>query len=203
MDSKICGIKDNKTLKFIIDHRHYPKFIGFITNYPKSKRYLKLHKLKNLISTEKKKCLFVSVLVKPDLSLLERIKNFNFDYYQLYNVNPWKTKMIKRRYKKKIITAITVKTSRDVLKYKKYKEISDIILFDSKGYEKTLGFNHNLVKNLPKNIVKMIAGNIKYNDKLDKISKIADIVDVSGNLETADKKDIIKIDTFLKNISKL
>ena len=32
-DTKICGISDLKTLKFIVNHPHPPKFIGFITNY--------------------------------------------------------------------------------------------------------------------------------------------------------------------------
>ena len=91
----------------------------------------------------------------------------------------------------------------DVKKYKEYEKISDLILFDSKGYEKSIGFNHSLIKDL--NIKKkiMIAGNIKYNDRLDNFKKIADIIDISGGLETADKKDISKIDLFLKNIKKI
>ena len=50
---------------------------------------------------------------------------------------------------------------------------------------------------------KMLAGNIKYDDKLDKYSKITDIIDISGSLETAGKKDISKIKIFLENISKI
>ena len=37
MDAKICGVKDSNTLNYIINHKHFPKFIGFITNYTKSK----------------------------------------------------------------------------------------------------------------------------------------------------------------------
>ena len=48
MDAKICGIKDSKTLNYIVNHNHPPKFIGFITNYPKSKRYVDYEKLKKL-----------------------------------------------------------------------------------------------------------------------------------------------------------
>ena len=48
----------------------------------------------------------------------------------------------------------------------------------------------------------MIAGNIKYSEKLDKYSKVADIIDISGGLETSGKKDLSKIDIFLKNINK-
>ena len=49
----------------------------------------------------------------------------------------------------------------------------------------------------------MIAGNIKYNDELDKYNKIADIIDISGSLETSGEKDISKINIFLKNVSKI
>ena len=46
MDAKICGIKDSKTLKYIVNHNNPPRFIGFITNYPKSKRYVEYKDLK-------------------------------------------------------------------------------------------------------------------------------------------------------------
>ena len=202
MDAKICGISDSSTLDYIVKHNHPPKFIGFIVNYKKSKRYVELKKLKKLINIEKKKINFVAVLVNPSKSILEKLKNLKFDYYQLYNVSPKKTKSIKKKYKKKIITALTIENKSDVNRYKKFESISDIILFDSKGYERSLEFDHKLLKDLPSNITKMLAGNIQYDDRLDKYSKITDIIDVSGSLETSGKKDIFKINFFLKNIKK-
>ena len=203
MEAKICGIKDSQTLNYIINHKFPPQYIGFICNYKKSKRYIDADKLKNLIKVNKKNINFVSVLVSPNQTCLEKIKNYKFDYYQLYDVSPQETEIIKKKYKKKIITALTIKIEEDVKKYKEYEKISDLILFDSKGYEKSMGFDHSLIKDL--NIKKkiMIAGNIKYNDRLDNFKKIADIIDISGGLETADKKDISKIDLFLKNIKKI
>ena len=100
-DTKICGISDLKTLKFIVNHPHPPKFIGFITNYKKSRRYVNFGKLKKLINLKKNKINFVSVLVNPDNKILEKIKKLKFDYYQLYDVDPQKTKFIKKKYKKK------------------------------------------------------------------------------------------------------
>ena len=44
---------------------------------------------------------FVSVLVNPDNKILEKIKDLNFDYYQLYDVSPQRTEEIKLKYKKK------------------------------------------------------------------------------------------------------
>ena len=203
MDAKICGIKDPKTLNYIISHNNPPKFIGFITNYPKSKRHLEYEDLKKLIDINKKKINFVSVLVNPNDEILEKIKNLNFDYYQLYDVSPEKTKIIKKKYKVKIITALTIENKYDVEKYKKFDSISEIILFDSKGYEKTIGFDHQLLNNVPTSVNKMLAGNIRYDDKLDKYSKITDIIDISGSLETSGEKDISKIKIFLENISKI
>tara|TARA_Y100001970_G_scaffold217913_1_gene267069 strand:+ start:9367 stop:9990 length:624 start_codon:yes stop_codon:yes gene_type:complete len=203
MDAKICGIKDPKTLNYIVSHNHPPKFIGFITNYPKSKRYIDYEGLKKLINIDKKKINFVSVLVDPNDETLEKNKDLNFDYFQLYNVSPKKTKIIKEKYKIKIITAITVENKKDVEEYKKYEFISDIILFDSKGYEKSIGFDHQLLNNVSTKVNKMLAGNIRYDDRLDKYSKITDIIDISGSLETSGEKDISKIKIFLENIRKI
>ena len=202
MDAKICGIKDSKTLNYIINHKNPPKFIGFITNYLKSKRYVEYENLKKLISIDKKKINFVSVLVNPNDEILEKIKDLNFDYYQLYDVNPKKTKIIKEKYKVKIITALTIENINDIEEYKKFESISEIILFDSKGYEKSLEFDHKLLNNVSTSVNKMLAGNIQYDDKLDKYSKITDIIDISGSLETSGEKDISKIKVFLENISK-
>jgi len=203
MEAKICGIKDPKTLNYIVNHNYPPKFVGFICNYKKSKRYVEFNNLENLINTNKKNTNFVAVLVKPDENFLEKIKHLKFDYYQLYDVSPVQTKNIKKKYKKKIITALTIENESDIKKYKQYVDISDIILFDSKGYEKSMSFDHLLIKNLPNVIKKMLAGNIKYNEKLDNYAKITDIIDISGSLETLGKKDFKKIDMFLKNLKKL
>ena len=134
---------------------------------------------------------------------MEKIKNLNFDYFQLYDVTAKRTKLIKDKYKKKIITALTIENNKDVERYKEYELISDIILFDSKGYEKSIGFNHTLLNDVPDKITKMLAGNIQYDDKLDKYSKITDIIDISGSLETLGEKDISKINYFLENIIKI
>ena len=203
MKAKICGVKDEKTLRFILDHKYPPNFIGFISNFPKSKRFIEIDKLKYLTNINRKNVKFVAVLVDPADEILEKIKNFNFDYYQLYDVSPQKTKIIRTKYKKKIITALTIKDKKDVNKYKDYLSISDIFLFDGKGYEKSIGFQHSLLEDLPNNIEKMIAGDIKYDDNLDNFKKIANIIDLSGSLETEDNKDLKKIDIFLNNLKEL
>ena len=198
---KICGIKDFDTLSFILNHPHPPKFIGFICNYPKSPRYIELNTLKKLLNIKKNKSKFVAVLVKPNNEILEEIKSLPFDYYQLYDCTPNEIKIIKEKYQKKIITALTIKHKSDVLKYKSFSDVTDIYLFDSKGYEKSQSFNHSLIKNIKINKELMLAGNIKFDDDLKNYEKFADFLDLSGGLETSGLKDRSKIEIFLNNLN--
>ena len=202
-DCKICGVSDFNILNFIINHPYPPRFIGFICNYPKSSRYVELKSLKKLLNIKKNKTEFVAVLVKPDKKILEKIKSLPFDYYQLYDCSPEEVKIIKQKYQVKIITAITIEGKSDVDKHKLYSDVTDIYLFDSKGYEKSQGFNHALVKNINLNKKLMLAGNIKFNDNLKKYEKIASFIDLSGGLETSGLKDTSKINIFLNNLNKL
>ena len=200
---KICGISDLNTLNFIINHIYPPKFIGFICNYRKSPRYIEFDKLKKLVSVNKKDCKFVAVLVKPDDEILEKIKNLPFDYYQIYDCSPEKIKLIKEKYNKKIITALTIKNKSDVEKHHLFSEVTDIYLFDSKGYEKSIAFDHKFIEGIELNKELMIAGNIQLDDNLENYKKIADIIDISGGLETSGLKDISKIEIFLNKIKQI
>ncbi len=203
LKSKICGVSDSATLDYLVNHRYPPQFIGFITNYPKSKRFLKLEKLKKLLTIEKKNTYFVSVLVDPNKEILEQIKDLPFDYYQLYNCSPTKSEAIKKRYNKKIISAFTIENKDQVNEYKLYSNIADIYLLDGKGYEKSVSFNHSLIKDMNFDKEVMIAGNIQIDDNLENIKKLADIIDISGGLETDGLKDISKIEIFLNKIKNL
>ena len=203
LKSKICGVSDSATLKYIVNHNYPPKFVGFITNYPKSKRFVPLEKLKELLKIDKKNSNYVSILVDPDDQILEQIKDLPFDYYQLYNCTPVKTEAIKRKYNIKIITALTVENIDHINNYKLYKDIADIYLFDGKGYEKSVSFDHSLIKNINFDKEVMIAGNIQINENLENLKKIADIIDISGGLETSGLKDISKIEIFLNKIKNL
>ena len=197
-DLKISGNSDTETINFILNHPYPPKFIGFITNYKKSKRYVKYENLKNLVNVNKKQSNFVSVLVTPTNELLEKIKDLNFDYYQLYDVDPSRTLDIKKKYKIKIISALTISNKEDVDKYKDYLEISDIILFDSKGYHRSESFDHSLLEQVPNKVNKMIAGNIQIDD-IPNFKNKEFIIDLSGSIENSEgKKDIDKIDRLLK-----
>ena len=200
MLAKICGLAEKNQVKTCLEYG--ASMCGFILFYPKSHRNLSLQKVSELTSIKNSKS-NVAVMVKPSKSDLEKIKDLNFQYYQIYgNQDPAEINEIKKKNNVKIIKALTIETGKDVLKYKKYEAVSDIILFDSIGREKSLSFDHSLLKDVPKNVIKMIAGNIQVQD-LEKISKIADIVDVSGAVETEKKKDLTKIKEFLLKIKEI
>ena len=125
MKSKICGISDLRTLKFLTNHLYSPEFIGFIVNFPKSKRFVNSKKLKELLKINKKKSQYVAVLVKPDKKILNEIKDLPFDYYQIYDSEPDEIREIKNIYSKKIIMALTVQKTQDIEKYKFYEKTFD------------------------------------------------------------------------------
>ena len=203
MRSKICGIFDSETLKYLTKHPSPPQYIGFIVNYPKSKRFIEYSKLKKLLNIDKRNSKYVAVLVRPNDNILEEIKSLPFDYYQIYDCAPAEIKSIIKKYNKKIIVAINVKNQNDVVKYMEYNELADIILFDGRGYEKSMSFDHQLIKNLKINKELMLAGNIQIEDNLEDFKEIADIIDISGGLETSGLKDALKINIFLNKIKRI
>ena len=201
MKVKVCGLSNASEVKTCVDYG--ADFCGFILNYPKSHRFISFEKSINLTNIDKKKTKYVGVLVEPSDEELNKFAKLNVDYFQIYgNYNNNLIFYIKSKFKKKIISTIQVKNKKDILNYKKVKKAADIILWDSSGLEKSLEWNFNWIKSIPGNITKMVAGNINTS-KLEKISKLADIVDVSGALETNKVKDILKIKNFLKIINKI
>ena len=63
-----------------------------------------------------------------------------------------------------------------------------------------MSFDHQLIKNIKINKELMLAGNIQIEDNLENYIEIADIIDISGGLETSGLKDISKINIFLNKI---
>jgi len=199
-DSKICGISDLNTLNYIINHPYPASFIGFIVNFSQSPRFVKFEKLKELLNVDKKNCKFVCVLVKPDSEILQKIQCLPFDYYQIYDCNPKEIEFIKNKYNKKIIAALTISNSEDIKRYKNFENIADILLFDSKGYEQSESFNHELLNDVKTSKQIMVAGDIKTNDLI-KFKNKPYIIDISGHLESEKGvKDIKKIDKFLNTV---
>ena len=198
---KICGLSTAEHVETCV--KSGANFCGFILNYKKSHRFISYKKADQLTKIEKKKTSYVGVLVDPTFEELETFSNLDLDYFQIYgNFNLNQITEIKSKYNKKIIVALQIKKEQDVLKYKFYEKIADIILFDSSGLHQSLSWNYDWIKTVPSSITKMLAGNINI-DMLENLKKITDIVDVSGALETDKVKDIIKIKKFLNKIRQI
>ena len=201
MQSKVCGISTTKQVESCIEYG--ANFCGFILNYKKSHRYINYQTAEKLTKINKKNTAYVGVLVDPTVEELKIFSNLNLDYFQIYgDFNAEKIDEIKSKYSKKIIMTLQIKEEQDVLKYKDYEKVADIILFDSSGLHQSLSWNYNWIKAVPSSITRMLAGNISI-DMLENVNEITDIVDVSGALETDQVKDIIKIKKFLDKIKKI
>ena len=202
MKLKVCGLSNSVEVETCVSLN--VNYCGFILNYPKSYRNISLDKAKNLTSIKKENTKYVGVLVKPTDEELSQFSKINLDYFQLYgNFSSEELIKIKKKFKINIITTIQVKKKDDIDKYKLIENASDIILWDSSGYEESLSWNYKWLKPVSTKIEKMIAGNITI-DKVNDLKGLADTIDVSGALETNKVKDIDKIKKFtseIKNIS--
>ena len=186
MELKVCGLAKTEEVQFCVDND--VNYCGFILNYPKSHRFITLEKAQALTNIQKKNSSFVGVLVKPTNKELETFSKLNFDYFQLYgNYNRQDLIKIKKEFGKKIITAIQVREVKDIGKFKIHEAVSEIILWDSSGYEKSLSWNFNWVRSVKTIAKKMIAGNITF-DKLDDLAKITDIIDAEMKIQDAPVK---------------
>jgi phosphoribosylanthranilate isomerase len=201
MELKVCGLSNPIEVETCISNN--ANYCGFILNYPKSHRYISLDKAKDLTSIDKKNSKYVGVLVEPSEEELNKFSKLNLDYFQLYGeYNVPRLIEIKKKFKKKLISTIQVKSKEDISGYKLVEAGSDIILWDSSGYEKSLSWNFRWLETVSTKVNKMVAGNISI-DKIQDLVGLADIVDVSGALETNKVKDINKIIEFTAKIKKI
>jgi phosphoribosylanthranilate isomerase len=201
MQVKVCGLTTAKQVETCISHG--ANFCGFILNYKKSHRFINYKTAEQLTNIKKQKTSFVGVLVNPSEEEFKIFSNLSLDYFQIYGDYLGRNiKEIKNNYKKKIILSLQIKHEQDVLKYKIYKKVADIILFDSSGLNKSLGWNYNWIRQVPASVTRMLAGNINI-DMLENLKEITDIVDVSGALETDKVKDLNKIKNFLNKVKQI
>ena len=199
IDIKICGINSKNIIQTIVQNGG-SQYLGFVF-YPSSPRNLSIEESKKLTSIVPNYINKVAVLVKPENSFVEKIKD-QFDYLQVYETSPSKSKTIKLIFNKKIIQAIKVRKEEDVNLYKQYIGIADEFLFDSSAMEKSSNFNWNYLKNIEINDW-FLAGGININN-LEKASKISKKIDISSSLEdNPGVKSTKKVSDFLLKAKKL
>ena len=201
MKLKVCGLSNPIEIETCISSD--VDYCGFILNYTKSHRYISLDKAKELTKINKGNTKYVGVLVEPTIKQLNQFSELNFDYFQLYgNFYLDELRGIKDKFKKKIISSIQVKKKEDIENFKLVEKNSDIILWDSSGYEESLSWDYNWLKTVSTKVEKMIAGNITI-EKIYGLKGLADTIDVSGALETNKVKDIDKIREFITEVKKI
>ncbi len=199
MEIKICGINSKNIIQTIIQNGGC-QYFGFVF-YPLSPRNLSIEESKKLISIVPDYIKKVAVLVKPENSFVEKIKN-QFDYLQVYETSPSESKTIKLISNKKIIQVIKVKKEEDVNLYKQYIGVADKFLFDSSAMEKSSIFNWSYLKNIAISEW-FLAGGININN-LEKASKISKKIDISSGLEdNPGIKSSKKVSDFLKKVKSL
>ena len=196
---KICGINSAKTIQIILKNGGC-QYLGFVF-YPSSPRNLSIEQSQKLTSIVPSQIMKVAVLVDPENTLVERIKD-QFDYFQIYNSSPSRIKSLKLLSNKKIIQAIKVKSEKDINLYKQYIGIADEFLFDSTAMEKSAIFNWDYLKNIKiKNW--FLAGGININN-IDEAVKITRKIDISSALEDNPRiKSEKKVFDFLEKVQTL
>ena len=199
IELKICGINSENIIQTIIQNGGC-QYLGFVF-YPPSPRNLTIEQSEKLTSIVPRNIKKVAVLVKPENSFVEKIKN-QFDYLQVYETSPSKVKEIKLISNKKIIQAIKVKKEEDINLYKQYVGVVDEFLFDSSAMEKSSVFDWSYLKNIE---IKewFLAGGININN-IEKASKISKKIDISSGLEdNPGVKSSKKVSDFLLKAKKL
>ena len=201
MQVKICGLTTTKQVETCVSYG--ANFCGFILNYKKSHRFVDYQTAEQLTQVNKQNTSYVGVLVRPSREELKKFSSLNLDYFQIYaDYSKEQITKIKNNYKKKIILSLQIKQEQDVLKYKAYEKVVDIILFDSSGLHQSLSWNYDWIRQVPSSVTRMLAGNVNI-DMLESLKEITDIIDVSGALETDKVKDLVKIRKFLKKIKQI
>jgi phosphoribosylanthranilate isomerase len=199
IELKICGINSKSIIETIVRNGGC-QYLGFIF-YPPSPRNLSIEESKKLTSIVPNYIKKVAVLVKPENSFVEKIKD-QFDYFQVYETSPSRSKTLKLISNKKIIQAIKIKKKEDINLYKQYIGIADEFLFDSSAMEKSSIFDWSYSKNIEINEW-FLAGGININN-LEKASKISKKIDISSSLEdNPGKKSVQKVSELLLKVKQL
>ena len=202
MKVKICGLHPARDVQLCIDLG--VSLLGFIF-YAKSPRNLDLKEVSKLKTYKKQKSLFVAVTVNPSDEFIKDIVLKNFDYIQLHGSESEERVKKIRSMGIKTIKAVKVFKEADINNYRKYN-MSDIILFDTPGMEKSIEFPKNLITKLPKGERYALAGSISQSN-IENLKKLGiTFCDLSSSLETDAEigyKDHQKINKFIKKLNEI
>ena len=185
---KICGVLDHHIISTISDLN--VDYVGLVF-FEKSPRNVSIEKAKSLLKYISNTTKVVALTVNAtDQFLSSIVTNLSPDYLQLHGEeSPYRCFEIKKKFKTKIIKAISAKSSRNLnFEIHKYKSITDKIIIDSPkdylpgGNGKT--FNWKFLKKEKRNVNWLLAGGINLSNvsKAIKITKTKGL-DISSGVE--------------------
>ena len=200
MRVKICGLNVTRDVQLCIDLK--VNFLGFVF-YKKSPRNINLKDIEVLSKYNKKNSSFVAVTVNPTDEFIKENLLGNFEYIQLHGTETNERVAEIKNFGFKIIKAVKIKEKKDIDKYKVFNK-ADLILFDTPGMEKSIGFPKILINELPKGEKFALAGSISESN-VENIYKLGvNFFDLSSSLENQlGYKDHLKIKNFMIKINEL
>ena len=200
MKLKVCGMKFSDNISEIESLK--PDFMGFIF-YKKSKRFFNESKL--ILNDKINR---VGVFVNQEINeVIDNIKKYKLDYVQLHGEEDVRY-CLSIKSICKVIKVFKIDDTFNFDKLKKFENVSDYYLFDTKtnlhgGSGKK--FNWEILKNYNSKKYFFLSGGISENDieEIKKIRKIYPIIgiDINSKFELPNlKKDRDKIKSLIDKI---
>ena len=203
MKIKICGLNPARDVQTCIDLNVH--FLGFVF-YKKSPRNTDLKQINILKRYNPKISHYVCVCVDPTDTFIQENILGNFEYIQLHGSETSERVKEINKMGIKVIKAIKVKEQKDIAQYENYKNIADLILFDSTSMEKSQSISKDLLHKLPKGEKFGLAGAINL-ENIEEYSQLGfNFLDLSSGLERENLKgykDHLKIKNFMNKINEL
>ena len=203
MKIKICGLNPARDVQTCIDMNVF--MLGFVF-FNKSPRNTNLKEISVLKRYNPKTSHYVSVCVNPTDEFIKENILDNFDYIQLHGSETSERVKEIKKMGIKVIKAIKVKEQKDISLYKNYKDIADLILFDSTSMEKSQSIPKDLLQKLPKGEKFGLAGAINL-ENIKEYSQLGfNFLDLYSGLEKENLKgykDHLKIKKFIDKVNEL
>ena len=188
IEIKICGISDHNIMSKISNLN--VDYVGLVF-FEKSPRNISIDKAKSIVKYLNNSTKTVALTVNATDQFLKNIvTGLSPDYIQLHGKeSPYRCFEIKKKFKTKIIKAISAKSSKNLnFEINKYRFVTDKIIIDSPkdnlpgGNGKT--FNWKFLKKGKKNLNWLLAGGINLSNvsKAIKITKTKGL-DISSGVE--------------------
>jgi phosphoribosylanthranilate isomerase len=201
MKVKLCGFKEEQTLRAAINANC--NFLGFIfvKNSPREITLLKAKELAKIIPPTIAK---VAVVVDCEIAFLEKIiAEFQPDYLQFHGQE---TAEFLINFKKifpqiKVIKAFKIACKDDLNQIKNFEEIADLFLLDGKNAGSGEAFDWQILENFQTKKGWFLSGGINAKNLQEAIAKTkAKMIDVSSGIEEIRGQKSIKLINELMQI---